>query len=291
MSEATRHIFADWSPPFWLTTMILLTAAIYLRGWFAIRRTRPEQFTSLRLGSFFAGLAVLWLAIGSPMDGFADALLSAHMVEHLLLMSVVPPLLLFGAPVVPLLRGLPALVIRLTAPVIGSRALSRFGHWLITPLVAWLLMNITFLGWHVPAAYDFALEHENWHIVEHICFLASSLVFWWCLMQPWPTKARALTWGMLFYLVSADVVNTMLSAFLAFCDRPVYVFYLDHPNPFGVSALEDQVLGAVIMWVFGSLVFLIPAMVIAVRLIGDKGPRSSFQVVPKARVSLRHTST
>jgi len=269
MSEATRQIFADWSLPIWLTASIVLTAGIYLRGWLAIRQTRPTQFTGLRLTSFFAGLTVLWLAIGSPMDGFADALLSAHMVEHLLLMSVVPPLLLFGLPSVPLLRGLPAVATSfILGPAIRSPALRRFGHWLITPLVAWLLMNTCFLAWHVPAAYDFALEHENWHAVEHACFLGSSILFWWCLIQPWPTKARALTWGLIFYLVSADVVNTMLSAFLAFCDRPVYVFYLNNPNPFGVSPLQDQVLGAVIMWVFGSLAFLLPAMVIAVRLTG-----------------------
>jgi cytochrome c oxidase assembly factor CtaG len=276
MSEATHQIFKDWSLPLWLTTAIVITAGIYLRGWRAIRQTRRAQFTGLRLTSFFAGLAVLWLAIGSPMDGFADALLSAHMVEHLLLMSVVPPLLLYGSPVVPLLRGLPASAVRLiAAPLIRSPALRRFGHWLITPLVAWLLMNASFLGWHVPAAYDFALEHENWHVVEHVCFLGSSILFWWCLIRPWPTKTRALTWGILFYLVSADVVNTMLSAFLAFCDRPVYVFYLDHANPFGVSPLQDQVLGAVMMWVFGSLAFLVPALVIAVQLAGTSENRIS----------------
>lgn len=269
MSEATRQIFAEWSLPIWLTTAIVLTAAVYLRGWLAIRRTRPQQFTVLRLGSFFAGLAVLWLAIGSPMDGFADALLSAHMVEHLLLMSVVPPLLLLGLPVVPLLRGLPPLGLNLIAPLIRCAGLRRFGHWLVTPLVAWLVMNASFLGWHVPAAYDFALEHENWHVVEHVCFLGSSILFWWCIVRPWPSRTRPLHWGLLFYLVSADVVNTMLSAFLAFCDRPVYAYYLDQPNLFHVSPLQDQVLGAVLMWVFGSLAFLLPAMVIAVRLIGS----------------------
>jgi len=275
MSEATHQIFADWSLPVWLTTATVITAGIYLRGWIAIRRTRPLQFTVLRLCCFLAGLGVLWLAIGSPMDGFADILLSAHMVEHLLLMSVVPPLLLFGLPVVPLLRGLPVFMIRFIAPLIRSLALRRFEHWLLTPLVAWLLMNASFLGWHVPAAYDFALEHENWHVVEHVSFLTSSILFWWCLIRPWPTRNRALTWGILFYLVSADIVNTMLSAFLAFCDRPVYVFYLYHPNPFAVSPLNDQILGAVIMWVFGSLAFLAPALVIAVRLTGATATQRS----------------
>jgi cytochrome c oxidase assembly factor CtaG len=139
-------------------------------------------------------------------------------------------------------------------------------------------MNASFLSWHVPAAYDFALEHENWHVVEHVCFLTSSILFWWCLIRPWPTKFQPPTWGILLYLVSADVVNTMLSAFLAFCDRPVYAFYLDHPNPFQVSPLQDQVLGAVIMWVFGSLAFLLPAILIAVRLAGTsaRGSRNSL---------------
>ena len=108
MSDAVRVVFASWSIPVWLTISVVVTAAIYLRGWLAIRRTRPNQFGNLRLASFLAGLSILWLAIGSPIDGFADVLLSAHMVEHLLLMSVTPPLLLYGLPVVPLLRGLPS---------------------------------------------------------------------------------------------------------------------------------------------------------------------------------------
>ncbi|HEX9199425.1 MAG TPA: cytochrome c oxidase assembly protein [Acidobacteriaceae bacterium] len=268
MSDAARDIFADWSLPIWLTLSIVITAAIYLRGWLAIRKTRPEQFTDLRLASFLTGLTVLWLAIGSPMDGFADVLLSAHMVEHLLLMSAVPPLVLYGLPVVPLLRGLPPPLLRgIIGPLLRMSPLRRFGHWLVTPLVAWLLMNFAFLGWHIPAAYDFALEHENWHVVEHLCFLGTSILFWWCILWPWPARAHQRNWGILIYLVGADVVNTMLSAFLAFCDRPVYRYYLDNPNPFAVDPVRDQVLGAVTMWVLGSLAFLVPAMLITLRLL------------------------
>jgi cytochrome c oxidase assembly factor CtaG len=274
MSNAVHDILADWSLPIWLTLSILISAAIYLRGWLAIRKTRPVQFSGLRMASFFVGLAVLWLAIGSPMDGLADALLSAHMVEHLLLMSVVPPLLLWGLPVVPLLRGLPVLLRRsIVGPLLRVSWLRRFAHWLTTPVVAWLAMNVAFLGWHVPAAYDFALEHENWHAVEHLCFLFSSILFWWCIVQPWPARKHRLGWGILLYLVSADIVNTMLSAFLAFCGRPVYTYYLNHANPFQVSLLDDQVLGAVIMWVLGSLVFLVPAMILTLRLAGLGGAR------------------
>jgi cytochrome c oxidase assembly factor CtaG len=283
MSGAVEDIFTDWTVPVWLTGSILITAAIYLRGWLALRKTRRKQFNEVRLVSFFSGLAVLWLAIGSPMDGFADALLSAHMVEHLLLMSVVPPLLLWGLPVVPLLRGLPGPVTKnIVGLLIRIRAVRQFAHWLVTPLVAWLAMNVALLAWHIPRAYDFALEHENWHAVEHACFLFTSLMFWWCVIRPWPAEQIRQNWGILLYLVAADLVNTVLSAFLAFCGRPVYAFYVTNPNPFHVSPPDDQILGAVIMWVFGSIIFLVPAMLITLQLAGMKSTGRASQMQTKS---------
>jgi putative membrane protein len=267
MPAESQAIFEEWSPPIFLTAMVLLSAIVYIRGWFAIRKTRPAQFPAWRLTAFLLGLATIWLAIASPLDGFADALLSAHMVEHLLLMSFVPPLLLLGYPAVPMLRGLPRVLIGLMGPLFRLKALRQLGHFLTAPIVAWLMMNLIFLGWHVPSAYDFALEHERWHDFEHICFLGSSILFWWPLIRPWPTNGRYPGWHMLPYLVGADIVNTALSAFLAFCDRPVYGYYLAQPNPFHISPISDQVIGAVIMWVIGSLVFLIPAVFITVSLL------------------------
>jgi putative membrane protein len=273
MPPEYRAIFAEWSPPVFLTTTVILTAIVYVCGWFAIRRTRPALFPAWRLAAFLLGLATIWIAIGSPLDGFADALLSAHMVEHLLLMSFVPPLLLLGYPVVPLLRGLPrGFTVRVVGPLLRLKVLRRIGHFLTTPLVAWLAMNLIFLGWHVPAAYDFALEHEHWHEFEHICFLGSSILFWWPLVRPWPTSTHTMGWYALPYLIMADIVNTALSAFLACCGQPVYGYYLREPNPFHISPLSDQMLGAVIMWVVGSLVFLIPAVIVTVHLV-QRGTR------------------
>jgi cytochrome c oxidase assembly factor CtaG len=268
MPPAYRTIFAEWSPPIVLTGTLIILGVIYTRGWFGIRKTRPGQFPLWRLGSFLLGLAIIWLAIASPLDGFADVLLSAHMVEHLLLMSFAPPLLLLGYPVVPLLRGLPrGVTVHLLGPLIRIKMLRRLEHILITPLVAWLAMNLVFLGWHVPAAYDFALEHEHWHEFEHLCFLGTSILFWWPLVRPWPRRESYAGWLLLFYLVMADIVNTVLSAFLAFCDRPVYPYYLREPNPFNISPLSDQRAGAVVMWVIGSLIFLVPAVVLTIRLL------------------------
>ncbi len=267
MSGAVEGIFADWTLPIWLTVAVVVTAAVYVRGWLAIRRTRKSQFTDVRLMSFVGGLVLLWAAVASPMDGFADVLLTAHMVEHLLLMSAIPMLLLYGLPVVPLLRGLPEPVVRwVVGPLLRVSGLRRLGQWLVTPAVAWLAMNVAYLGWHAPAAYDLALENETWHGVEHMCFLLTSLLFWWYILRPWPAKGRRDDWFALVYLALADLVMTLLSAFLAFCDRPVYPFYVEHPNPFHIPVVDDQVLGAMVMWVVGSFAYLVPAMVIAFRL-------------------------
>src|ERR1700731_1313164 len=268
MPPEYRTIFTEWSPPIVLTGTLIVSGVIYIRGWFAIRKTRPNQFPLWRLASFLLGLAIIWLAIASPLDGFADALLSAHMVEHLLLMSFAPPLLLLGYPVVPLLRGLPRVVrIYLLGPLIRIKGLRNLGHLLITPLVAWLAMNLAFLGWHVPAAYDFALEHERWHEFEHLCFLGTSILFWWPVVHPWPTRQNFAGWWLLLYLVMADIVNTVLSALLAFCDRPVYGYYLKEPNAFHIAPLSAPRAGAGVMWVVGSLIFLVPAIVLTFRLL------------------------
>src|ERR1700732_449910 len=119
MQPALRAIFAEWSQPVLVTGTLIVCGLVYTRGWFVIRKTRTAQFPPWRLGAFVLGLAVIWLAIASPLDGFADVLLSAHMVEHLLLMSFAPPLLLLGYPVVPLLRGLPRwFTVRVIGPLL-----------------------------------------------------------------------------------------------------------------------------------------------------------------------------
>ena len=278
MPPPFQSVLADWSLPVGLTLATLVTSAIYVCGWIRLRRTRRAQFNGWRLFSFLSGMAALWVSIGSPLDAFADVLLSAHMIEHLILMSIVPPLILLGDPVVPLLRGLPLVArMRIAGPLLRFQPLRRLSHQLVRPRFAWLAINSAFLGWHIPAAYDFALEHENWHDFEHICFLGTSLLFWWCLIRPWPAAHHPHRWSILLYLISADVINTALSAFLAFCNRPVYTYYSTHSNPFGVQPLPDQILGAVIMWVFGSLAFLIPATAIAFALLQ---PTQNRKIIP-----------
>jgi len=282
MSDAVQDILHDWTLPWFLTSTVALSVLLYVRGYFAIRKTRPELFPDWRLYCFLLGMAMLWLSIGSPMDGFSDALLSAHMVEHLILMSVVPPLVLLGYPAVPMLRGLPAPFVKTAlGPLLRSQSLLKLGQFLAKPVVAWLAMNLAYLAWHLPRAYDLALENETIHDIEHLCFLGTSILFWWPLIQPWPAKRRDYGWTLLLYLISADFINTAICAYLAFCDHPVYAYYQRQPNIFRVDRLDDQILGAGFMWVIGSTIFLVPAMVLTVRMLqpSSGNPRSHRQAV------------
>jgi cytochrome c oxidase assembly factor CtaG/ferredoxin len=250
-----------------MTTLgIGLSLVLYLRGWLILRRTLPMRFPTWRLFAFAGGLVALWLAIASPLDAFSSLLLSAHMVQHLLLMSVVAPLILLGAPLLPLLRGMPRKIARDgVGPFLVWPALRKFGNALTNPLNCWIIMAVTLCAWHVPAAFDLTLRSPGWHKIEHACFLGASILFWWPVVRPFPSHARWPLWMAPVYLLAADLVNTGLSAILTFSDHALYRPYLEAPRLFGTTALSDQSCAGVIMWVPGSLVFLIPAALIAIQ--------------------------
>jgi cytochrome c oxidase assembly factor CtaG len=274
MSPELKTVFLNWDIPPWTTLALLLTAVVYVRGWLLIGKTRPDQFPEWRLGSFLAGLFSLFLAVASPFDTLDGQLLSAHMVQHFLFMSVAPPLLLLGAPQVPLLRGLPRIFVRRAlGPFFRMHWLKQVGRFLTSLKPAWLAMNLAYLGWHVPAAYELALRSENWHNLEHACFFFTSIMFWWPILRPWPTRQKELRWMLLPYILAADIVNTGLSAFLCFAGRPIYPSYVMQTNPLGMSALNDQAAAGAFMWVFGSTVFLVPAFWITHRLLSSKRNR------------------
>jgi cytochrome c oxidase assembly factor CtaG len=281
MIDATTvsDLFTDWDIPWIVTSTLALTALIYVRGWARIRRTRPGQFGVGRLAAFLAGIVALLVAVASPLDTFSESLLFMHMAQHYVLMSVAPPLIVLGAPAVPILRGLPRWMIsRLLRPLFVSRVFDAAGSFLTRPRVAWLAMNAAYIGWHIPRAYEFALASENWHNFEHACFFFTNLMFWWPIIRPWPSRPLQSRWALVPYLLLADIVNTGVSAFLCFSGRLLYPSYDAVPRPFGFSALNDQVAAGAFMWVCGSVVYLVPAVAIVARLLaaGD-GSRTTLR--------------
>ena len=278
----TEMPLATWSLPLFATFSLVLTAAIYFRGWQRIRRTRVQQFPPWRLWCFLGGLAIVWIAIASPLDSLSGLLLVVHMTQHLLLMSVAPPLIVASAPAVPLLRGLPRVFVREgLGPFFATRPFRALEALLKSRAFAWIVMNVSFLAWHVPAVYDLALRHHGIHELEHATFLLTSILFWWPILAPWPTVYKGSRWLLLPYLMSADIVNTALSASLSFAGRVIYPVYADAPRIAGLSALDDQVAAGALMWVVGSTFFLVPIMVITVQQLSRKRAAAPAPAVPR----------
>jgi cytochrome c oxidase assembly factor CtaG/polyferredoxin len=285
MDSIAEAVLKSWQLDPLELALILLTGVVYALGWRKLYRQMPHHFGVSRLISFLIGLIVLLIAIASPLDAIASLLLTAHMVQHLLLMMIAPPLILYGSPYLPLLRGLPAGVLKHgLGPFLAWPLLKRSGHFLTRPLFCWLAFIISNVMWHVPVMYELALRSESWHEAEHLCFLISALLFWWPVIQPWPARARWPRWAMLPYLFLADFQNTGLSALLIFGERIIYPAYGAAPRLFAMSALDDQAAAGAIMWVIGSLVYLVPVGLISVEWMSScraaRSPRDDFSLQP-----------
>ncbi len=273
MPPVSQAVLLSWSVPPAATFALVLTALVYLRGWLLMRQAGVPFVPLWRAVSFLLGLLSLWVALASPLDTFSGFVLTAHMLQHMMLMMLAPPLILLGAPVVPLVRGLPVFAAReFAGPFLNWRVANRVGHALTHPIVALLLMGTVMFAWHTPRLYELALASSSWHQVEHACFFLASLVFWWPVIQPWPSRARWPRWAVVPYLLVADLENTALAAILVFSDRLLYPSYAAVPRLFGFSALHDQAAAGAVMWVMGSLAFVLPAIAIAVQCLqSDRG--------------------
>ena len=217
MDPAAAAILESWSFEPGVLLALSAIALIYLRGFRAVARQLPARFPAWRRAAFLGGVATIAIALVSPIDAFADVLLQVHMLQHWLLMMVAAPLLWLGAPVVPLLRGLPRRWLKqglgpfLAWPEL-RRGLERLSH----PVVALLVFIGTTLVWHTPTAYEAALRSRDWHDLEHAMFLGAAMLFWYPVLSPWPARRSASSPAMVLYLAAAALFNTVFSASFAF---------------------------------------------------------------------------
>jgi putative membrane protein len=187
----------------------------------------------------------------SPLAHLDHHLLTAHMVQHLLLMLVAAPLILFGA------RSIVA-------------------QWRPQLTLCWLAGAVTVLAWHVPAVFELALRSHYWHELEHASFFLAGIVFWWPVFQPAPYSR----WSVPVYLFLATLPCDALSAFLAFCGHVVYRPYRSVPSGlFGLSPLDDQALAGALMWVTVTFAYLIPALLLTARLLSSERKSASEALV------------
>jgi putative membrane protein len=231
---------------------VVAAACLYVLG------SRGRRPTPLQAAAFFASLLTIVIALDSPIDTYADQLFWVHMMQHVLLLTVAPPLFLLGRPWPRMWRALPlqprtriarALVrAKWTAPV---RALAR-------PLPAWILFNVTIIAWHLPGAYDATLRYGPVHVVEHAMFFFTGLLFWARVIDPGPLRPRLVWPARIAYAASAMVVGWALAITLVLLPHAAYGYYAALASrPGGINALTDQQIAAGIMWVPGSIAYTI----------------------------------
>jgi cytochrome c oxidase assembly factor CtaG len=242
------------------------------------RRSRPERTRQRRLRSiwFYAGLAVLLLAVDSPVDYWADSYFFVHMIQHLLLMFAAPVLIVAGAPWQPLLDGLPWRTGRsLTAEVMTggwSRPLRAAGGWLLRPWVAVAAFNAVMLAWHVPALYDLAQNNQAVHIwLMHGSFFLAGVAFWLQFIPSPPFRMRMPPVAQAVALVSTNVIMWLLAMSMSFLTQVAWYPVYAHVPGVTLPPFADQQIGAGILWVCGDF-WAIPTLIVVVRrIIADDG--------------------
>ena len=240
---------------------ILGTGAAYLWATRQVNLAHPaNRQPPYRAWLFLAGLAALGVALLSPIEAYEGSLFSVHMAQHMLLELVAAPLLLAGAPITLTLRVARPSVRRWLLLVLHSRVV----HVLSFPVVAWVLFAAVNWGWHFSVLYDQALENQALHYVQHATFLAAALLFWWPVVAADPSPWRMPHPVRLLYLFLAMPQNSFLGVALMSAPTVLYPHYVTNLRDWGLSPLDDQALGGVIMWVVGDLCFLAAMMVIVV---------------------------
>jgi len=281
MTPDAQAILESWSAPVGVNVSMFLTVLIYTKGWLHLHKTFPNLISAWRFAAFFAGIISLSIAVGSPLDAFDDVSLSVHMVQHLLLMAIAPPLILLGAPALPLLQGIPQAMARgIVGPFLRWSLVKRLARFISNPAICWLAAALALIGWHIPAVFELALRSHSWHELEHATFFGTGLLFWWPVVQPWPSTARWARWSIPLYLFCATLPCDALSGFLTFCDRVVYTSYLSAPQLLTASPLQDQEFAAALMWVSVTIIFLVPAVVVTIQILSPGSANLTAQPWP-----------
>jgi len=255
----------------WISIALSLVAIVYLRQWLRVAWLVPYGLKGWRAWSFFVGLSLVWVGLASPLSLLDHDLLTVHMVQHLLLMTLAPPLILLGAPLKLLPQRPVQRLVELIARPLRPAPMRQLGRMLLHPAVGWIGATATLVLWHIPGALMLGLQSEMWHQIEQASFLVTGLLFWWPVVEPSRNTLRWPESSILLYLFLATLPCDILSGLLVFCDRVVYPVYFFSSQPFGLSALEDQQCAGALMWTCVTLVYLIAGAIVTARLLSPNG--------------------
>ena len=195
---------------------------------------------------FWSGMFVMFASLNGPIHDLSDDyLFSAHMVQHLLLTLAVPPLLLAGTP---------GWMLR---PILSPKRIAPLSRFLTRAPMAFVIFNVTFAVWHLPPFYNSAMAHHSLHILEHLMFMAAAVLMWWPLLSQLPEFPRLAYPGQMLYSFLMSIPMSIVAVYIAMADHVLYPAYSAAPRVLPLTPIEDQLLGALIMWIPGGLIFMI----------------------------------
>lgn len=246
------------------TLLLLLAANLYLTG--LSRWERPSHpVRTWQKVSFFAGLLVLFVALQTPIEALAEHMFSFHQLQHIMLRMFGPLLILLGAPLTPMLRGLPPWALKsVVRPLVRDPRARRAYEILTNPVLTTVLfLSILFL-WQVPDAHNAALRNPALHEFMHFTMLSSGFLFWWLVVDPKPHRSRMHYGLRVLYLGLIIIPNTLLGAAITFTDHVIYSAYAEVEQPYNMSLMIDQQIGGAILWVPGDMMSVIVAGIVMI---------------------------
>jgi putative membrane protein len=273
MDPITRAILLSWEWRIAVLLPLLVLAVLYVLGWRRLRQrsTHGRLANGWRLAAYLGGLLLILLALVSPIDVLSSQLFFMHMIQHLLLVMLAPPLLMLANPLPFLLWGLPARARRRAGSLlsIALHRQSRFRRVLRAttgPGFVWLLYVVFLLGWHDPNMYNAALRSELVHDIEHLTFFGSAMLYWWHVVGAGPRIHKQFGRAARVAYVIAAIPPTMFTGIaIAFANQPIYTYYLGVPRLWGLDVISDQRISGVIMWIPGSMMYIIAVLILAAR--------------------------
>lgn len=271
MSPLLRALLTSWDLRPEITITLFLLGGLFTLGWIRLRRRSRQNRLAApwRLASYWSGLLILGIALMSGIDILSGQLFYMHMIQHLLLVMIVPPLVLLTNPFPFLLWGLPIpLRHRVGALFVQESGVRGLLQTITRPPIVWIAFVGLLLIWHDPNLYGLALTSDLAHDLEHLSFFVPGMLFWWHVIGAGPKLHGTLSPVLrIAYVLLAVPPNFLLGAIIGFSTNVIYTYYESVPRFYGISALADQQLAGFIMWVPGSMMYIIAALVLLATLL------------------------
>jgi putative membrane protein len=279
MHPLTRALFSTWDLRPEILVVLIPLGILYTLGWRKLRQHSANRrlATWPRLIAYLSGLWIIAFALMSPIDALGGQLFFMHMIQHKLSIMFAAPLLWLANPFPIVLWSLPWTVRHRIGGLFTRNSVVRRVLTTITqPGVTWLVFITVYLGWHDSSAYNAALYYDWVHDLQHITFLLAALLYWYPIIGAAPHLNRRLpSWGKMIYLIGTVPPNMALGISIAFASEVVYTYYSSVPRFWGFTVMQDQQISGAIMWIPGSMMFLMVALFILGRLFYYNGEKTS----------------